>query len=163
VRIGVRHGDIGSVRSPLCVAHRRGDASGDRARCAEPLVSRNEHERTFLRAEKVADGLGVGLDGYGQLLSVAVLADGHDVVADVVMPDRIADFERAIGIPKLACCIRKPNYQSRHRLTTYLRRQASGIGAGSSQVTNAPRPSVRTSEMTQTDLGLTPEPKAHAL
>ena len=60
------------------------------------LGDRNEHEGAFLGAEKVADALGVGLDGQGQI-AVAVLGDRDNVITSAVMPERVAYLERTIS------------------------------------------------------------------
>ena len=83
------------------------------------LMSRNEHERAFLGTEKVSDALGVGLDGYGQLLSAIVLGDREHVIPHVVVPDRVTHFERALGIAELST-VWKADDQRRHSGARYL-------------------------------------------
>jgi hypothetical protein len=91
--------------------------------CARRLESGlgrwDEDERAFLRTEEVADALGVGLDGHGQLLSAVILCHRDDVIPQVVVPDRIAHPNRAIGIAELSASVREADDQRRHGAGDY--------------------------------------------
>lgn len=83
------------------------------------VASRYKHERAFLGTEEVADALGVGLDGHGQLLAVTILRDRDDVKARAFVPDGVAHLERTIGIAELSRSIGEADDQRRHNDADY--------------------------------------------